>query len=154
MQADDDDDDLYERIEREAFFRMADEPEEDAPLDLLDTVNPASVNGTAEAADLTLGGYWQMHNRPPAFEGSDGQPYTVDIDTEATSNPDRPFAAFFLFIRWAATGAGIMEHAESRDIAYGASEEAARAAALELSLYEVKAELDAAIERRRRELED
>lgn len=150
-----DDDDLYERIEREAFFRMADEPDEDAPLDLLDTVNPESEPDAAPAAaDLTLGGYWEMHNRPPAFEGVDGQPYTVDIDTEATSDTDRPFAAFFLFIRWAATGAGIMEHTESRDVAYGATEEGARAAALELSLYEVKAELDAAIDRRQRELED
>jgi hypothetical protein len=149
------DDDLYERIEREAFFRMADEPEEDAPLDLLETVSPESEPGAARAAaDLTLGGYWEMHNRPPAFEGVDGQPYTVDIDTEATNQPDRPFAAFFLFIRWAATGAGIMEHTESRDVAYGESAEAARNAALELSLYEVKAELDAAIERRKRELED
>lgn len=105
------------------------------------------------AADLTLGGYLELHNRPPAFEGPDGQPYTVDVDIEATSDPDRPFAAFFVFLRWAETGAGIMTHVESPDVAYGATEDEARAAALELSLYEVKAELDAAIANKKRELE-
>ena len=105
------------------------------------------------AADLTLGGYLGLHSRPPAFEGPDGQPYTVDVDVEATSDPNRPFAAFFIFLRWAETGAGIMMHVESPDVAYGRSEEEARAAALELSLYEVKAELDAAIASKKRELE-
>ena len=46
-----------------------------------------------------------------------------------------------------------MDHCESRDVAYGATEEAAKAAALELTLYEVRAELDAAIRRRQQELE-
>ncbi len=106
------------------------------------------------ARDLTLGGYIDMHDRVPAFEGVDGQPYTVDIDTEATGDEARPWAAFLVFIRWAATGAGIMDHAESGNVAFGASAEEARRNALEMSLYEVKAELDAAIERKRRELEN
>ena len=55
------------------------------------------------------GGYIELHNRPPAFSGSDGQPYTVDVDTEPTGDPGRPHAAFLVFIRWAETGAGIME---------------------------------------------
>jgi hypothetical protein len=42
-----------------------------------------------------------------------------------------------------------MDHLESGDLALADSEEEARRRALELSLYEVKAELDAAIERRR-----
>jgi hypothetical protein len=156
MQSDDEDDDLYERIEREAFFRMADEPEDDdTSINLLENVGTESAPTVDQpAVDLTLGGYWKLHNRPPAFEGVDGQPYTVDIDTEATNDPNRPFAAFFVFIRWAATGAGIMEHTESQDIAFGPTEEAARDAAFELTLYEVKAELDGAIERKRQELEE
>lgn len=105
------------------------------------------------ADDLTLAGYIAKHNRPPAFEGADGQPYTVDVDTEATDDPQRPFAAFFVFLRWAETGAGIMMHVESGDVAFGASEAAARAAALELTLYEVKEELDQAIRRKKTELE-
>jgi hypothetical protein len=104
--------------------------------------------------DATLGGYMKEHNRPAAFEGSDAQPYTVDLDVEEIGEPGREFAAFFVFVRWAETGAGIMAHAESGDVAYGKTEEEARAAALELSLYEVKSELDAAIERKRADLED
>jgi hypothetical protein len=149
-----DDENLYDRIEREALYHMADEPDEEPPPDLLEGMSEAPPEVATPAADLTLGGYWAMHNRPPAFEGVDGQPYTVDIDTEATNDPARPFVAFFVFIRWAATGAGIMAHAESQDIAEGQSEDAAKAAALELSLYEVKAELDAAITRKQQELEE
>jgi hypothetical protein len=76
-------------------------------------------------------------------------PYTVDVDFEETGDPERPIAAFLIFIRWAETGAGIMDHVESADVAFGDTEEMARLAAHELSLYEVKAELDRAIERRR-----
>ena len=106
-------------------------------------------NGESGAvSDLTLGGYIEKHNRPPAFEGVDGQPYTVDVDTEATNDPERPFAAFFVFLRWAETGAGIMAHVETGDVAFGGTESEAREAALELSLYEVKSELDQAIRRK------
>ena len=107
-----------------------------------------------EAKDLTLGGYIAMHNRPPAFGGSDDQPYTVDLDTEETGDPSRPHAAFFVFLRWAETGAGIMQHVESDDVASGDSPEAARAAALQLTLYQVKAALDAAIARKAQLLEE
>ena len=113
----------------------------------------SDAHDSSEVADLTLGGYIEKHNRPPAFEGADGQPYTVDIDTEATNDPQRPFAAFFVFLRWAGTGAGIMEHVETADVAHGGTESEARAAALELSLYEVKEELDQAIRRKKMELE-
>lgn len=106
-----------------------------------------------EIPDLTLGGYLREHGRPPAFEGSDGEPYSVDVAVDETGDPDFPFVAFFLFIRWAATGQGIMSHIESDDVARGRTEAEARDAALELSLYEIKAELDAAIARRR-EAED
>ena len=32
--------------------------------------------------DTTLGGYFSVHDRPPAWEGSDGHPYTVSLETE------------------------------------------------------------------------
>jgi hypothetical protein len=150
---DDDGEDLYERLEREALFREPDE-EDEAELDIVDVVSGKEGEQKGPAADLTLAGYWKLHTRPPAFEGVDGQPYTVDVETEATKDPERPFVAFFVFIRWAATGAGIMEHAETDDVASGKTEEEARAAALDFTLYEVKAELDAAIERKRRLLEE
>ncbi len=101
-----------------------------------------------EIPDLTLGGYLREHGRPPAFEGSDGEPYSVDVAVDETGDPDFPYAAYVLFIRWAATGQGIMSHIESGDVARGRTEAEARDAALELSLYEIKAELDATIARR------
>src|SRR5262245_59986280 len=149
--AENDDEDLFERIERGALFDLPEDDEDEPPLDVIGAAAGVTANGEAPAADLTLGGYHALHERPPAFEGADGQPYTVDVDTEATNDPDRPFAAFFVFLRWAATGAGIMDHVESADVAYGKTEEEARARALELTLFEVRAELDAAIERRRAE---
>ena len=144
--------DLYDDIERRALQDMTDDAEEsDEGPDLL-----ASLGATreAEAVEATLGAYMDRHDRVPAFEGIDGMPYTVDVDVESSDDPERPFAAFFVFIRWAETGAGIMDHVESFDVAYGETEEKARMAAQDLSLYEVKAELDRAIERRRLALEE
>jgi len=146
------DGELYDEVQRRALFELPEE-EPEAPVDLVHTLREGDLQPAGEARDATLAGYFAMHDRPPAFEGSDGQPYTVDIDMEATNDPDRPFAAFFVFIRWAATGAGIMDHVETDNVAYGPTEETAREAAMELSLYEIKAELDAAIERKRNDLE-
>ncbi len=149
----DDGHELYDEIERRALFEMPEEEPE--VVDLIGSLQDDVAPTPAEAArDVTLGGYIEVHDRVPAFEGSDGQPYTVDVDVEATGDPDRPYVAFLVFIRWAATGAGIMDHTESGDIAIRESEADARRAALDLSLYEVKAELDAAIDRRRAALEE
>jgi hypothetical protein len=153
MQDDHGDEDLYRDLERRALFDMpAEVPGEDAPPDLVDVLR-GDGGGQDPARDMSLGGYIEEHDRVPAFEGSDGQPYTVDIDVEEIDG-DGSFAAFLVFIRWAATGAGIMDHAESGDVARGLTEDEARRAALDLSLYEIRAELDAAIERRRRALEE
>lgn len=151
--AEDERNELYDEVERRALFDLpAEDDDQDEPVDLV-----AELRGEDPArdeADITLGGYIAKHDRVPAFEGADAQPYTVDIDTEAVEDPDRPWAAFLVFIRWAATGAGIMDHCESGDVAFGRTEDEAKAAALDLTLYEVKSELDAAIERRRRALEE
>ncbi len=132
------------------------ELDEPAELDLVRAAGRGSLSDAEASAapDITLGGYHELHNRPPAFEGSDGQPYTVAVDTEASEDGEHRWAAFLVFLRWAGTGAGIMDHLESGDVAYGATEEEARHGALALSLYEVKAELDAAIERRRPQQEE
>jgi hypothetical protein len=142
--------DLYEELERRALFELpAEEPGEDQAPDLIGELRG---DAPAEATDMTLGGYIEKHDRVPAFEGSDAQPYTVDVDVEPAA--DGGHVAFLVFIRWAATGAGIMDHVESDDVARSDTEEGARRAAMELSLYEVKAELDAAIARRRAALEE
>jgi hypothetical protein len=141
---------LEERAVRDAAERSAAEAE--ATPDLLRELGGTGREGPDP--DLTFRGYVETHERVPAFEGSDGQPYTVDIDTEETGDPARPWAAFLVFVRWADTGAGIMGHVTSDDIAHGDSEDDARAAALELTLYQLKNELDRAIERRRELLEE
>lgn len=148
----DDDEGMYEELERRALFDLPDEDEGgESPPDIVGALRGDVADGTE---DLTLGGYVAKHDRVPAFEGSDGQPYTVDIDTEQVEDAGNTFAAFFIFIRWAATGAGIMDHLESGDVAHGSSEEDARRAALDLTLYEIRAELDAAIARRNEALEE
>lgn len=148
---DPDSDDLLKRLEERALESAAEEiivPE-------IDIREALGLEGTdAPPPDLTLGGYIAQHDRPPAFEGSDGQPYTVAVEVEETGEPERPFVAFLLFLRWAATGAGIMEHLESADVATGATTHEAEHAALDLSLFEVKAALDQAIARRKAELEE
>ncbi|HEX2167843.1 MAG TPA: hypothetical protein VHG09_11480 [Longimicrobiales bacterium] len=140
----------YRELERKALFELSDDDDEEQP-DLI-----GSLTGAEEAAakDMTLAGYVEEHDRVPAFEGSDGQPYTVDVDVEHDPDATPAYAAFLVFIRWAETGAGIMDHVESGDVAHAAAEDDARRAAMELSLYEIKAELDAAIARRREALED
>src|SRR4029078_12458414 len=93
----------------------------------------------------TIGGYMAVHDRPAAFEGSDGFSYSVEIlaqhDAEARPAPldtrrghaaPRPqplapargdWAAFFLFVKWARIGAQSPEgHLESDYVARGATE--------------------------------
>lgn len=151
---DDDPKDILHRLEqaavRDAAERSASEAE--AVPDLV-----RELGGTGEegpAPDVTFAGYVETHDRVPAFEGSDAQPYTVDIDTEETGDPDRPWAAFLVFVRWAATGAGIMGHVTSENMAYGMEEHEARMAALDLTLYDLKAALDRAIAQREELLEE
>lgn len=143
--------DMYDELERKALFDLPDDDDTDDQPDLI-----GALRGDLppDAKDMTLGGYVDEHNRAPAFEGADGQPYTVDVDVEHDAGRTPPFAAFLVFIRWAATGAGIMDHVESGDVARAATSDEARRGAMDLSLYEVKAELDAAIARRKEALED
>lgn len=147
--------DLLHAVERRALDAMPehepDPADEAAPVDVLGALRDGA--GEPDKADLTLGGYIQVHDRVPAFNGPDGQPYTVAVDVAGSGREDRPHAGFLMFIRWAATGAGIMDHVESGDLAFAGTEQEARAAVLDLSLYEVKAELDAAVARRERERE-
>lgn len=148
---------LFEEVERRAFMELpADDEGENDDVDVIAALRaPAGTEVDAAELDMTLGGYVAKHTRPPAFAGADQQPYTVDVDVEPTGEAGaRAYGAFLVFLRWAETGAGIMEHTESGDIAFGSSEQEARTRALELTLYEVKAELDAAIERKRKDLED
>ena len=146
--------DILRRLEEAAVRDAAERSsaEAEAPFDILKEAGGTGDEGPAK--DMTFAGYVEMHDRVPAFEGVDGQPYTVDIDTEETGDSARPWAAFVVFVRWAATGAGIMGHVVSEDVVWGKDEYEARERALDLTLYELKSELDRAIERHRSLLED
>jgi hypothetical protein len=72
-----------------------------------------SVPVTGKPEDGTLGGYLRLHDRPPAFEGPDGHPYTVSIEVERTGDLVSPHHGYLVFPRWALTGVGIVGHAES-----------------------------------------
>lgn len=99
--------------------------------------------------DTTLGAYFRMHNRPPAYEGSDGHPYTVSLENEKTANLRAPFSGYLVFPRWAQNGVGIVGHVESPTLVECETVEAANEAIGALTLYEVKALLEEAIQRKR-----
>ena len=70
----------------------------------------------------------RVHARPAAFEGSDGYSYSVELDSDATGDPARPWAAYFLFLRWRRMGQqGVEGHLESDYLAWGATAAEARA---------------------------
>jgi hypothetical protein len=100
--------------------------------------------------DVTLGGYIDVHNRPPAFEGLDGCPYTVSVEVENAPSLDAPFSGYLVFPRWAETGLGVVDHVESRTVLEGRNPVEVEAGLRSLTLSEVKALLDEAIEKRER----
>ena len=112
-----------------------------------DRLNPLTPEGVE---DVTLGGYPAVHGRAPAFEGSDGQPYTVAVETERAEQGGG-WVAYLVFLRWAATGSAIMGHVETGDLASGASEADARAAVEALPLSRVRQLLDETIAAKQRE---
>jgi hypothetical protein len=91
----------------------------------------------------TIGGYMAVHGRPAAFEGSDGMSYSVAIEADRTDEPEHPWGAFFLFLRWRRMGSQAVEsHLESDFLARGASSDDARAALGRMSLADARAVLE------------
>ena len=99
----------------------------------------------------TLGGYAAVHDRPAAFEGSDGFSYSVEIladDEQATAVDGRPWGAYLFFIKWARIGASAPDgHLESDVVGRGATEVEARDQVGAMPLSEVKRVLDELIAR-------
>jgi hypothetical protein len=112
----------------------------------------AEEEETSSPADVTLGGYLTLHNRPPAFEGADGNPYTVSMEVEKTPDLSAPYAGYLVFPRWADTGAGIVGHVETHLLMRGTSEAEVMGALEALSLVEVYRLLSEAIARRNEEI--
>jgi hypothetical protein len=93
----------------------------------------------------TIGGYMAVHDRPAAFEGSDGASYSVEIVADATGERNGPFAAYLLFVRWRQGDPVASGHLETEFIAYGNTEDEVRALVGALSLNEVRTRLNALI---------
>jgi hypothetical protein len=95
--------------------------------------------------DTTLGGYFRVHDRPPAYEGSDGHPYTVSVESERTGNLTAPYAGYLVFPRWAQNGVGVVGHVETPTLVQSGSTEDVTASLGELTLHEVQDLLERAI---------
>jgi hypothetical protein len=97
--------------------------------------------------DATLGGYFKEHDRPPGFEGTDGEPYTVSPEVEMTPDLEAPFEGYLVFPRWAVTGLGVIGHVETATLVRGRTRDEALERLGELPLLRVKQLLDEAIAR-------
>jgi len=105
----------------------------------------------ASQDDSTLGGYFAVHSRPPAYDGPDGHPYTVSPEVEKTSNLRAPYAGYLVFPKWAQTGVGIVGHVETPTLVECASQEEAMQLLGEKTLLEVQQLLVDAIRGQRTE---
>jgi hypothetical protein len=114
---------------------------------------PRTVKSVVEAVedlppDATLAGYFREHNRPPAFSGRDGDPYSLSMETEKTPDLAAPYEGYLVFLRWAEGGLGVAGHLETPTLCKGTTQEGTLAQLGELTLLAVKELLDEAIERR------
>ena len=99
--------------------------------------------------ESSIGGYPAVHDRPAAFEGSDGFSYSVEMMVEPTGDTSGTWGAFFLFVKWARVGAQSPEgHLETEYLLTAGSEGDATAAIGETPLTEVKLLLDRLIAQR------
>jgi len=96
----------------------------------------------------TIGGYMAVHDRPAAFEGSDGASYSVEIVTDTSGEKNHPFGGYLLFVRWREGDPVASGHLETGFLAYADTEEEARRLVGALLLNEVKARLDDLIKAR------
>lgn len=108
---------------------------------------PAPDHEPAFADDSTLAGYFALHDRPPAYTGPDGHPYTVSPETEKTVNLRAPYAGYLVFPRWAQTGVGIVGHVETPTLVECASQDEAMRRLGALTLLDVQRLLGEAIAR-------
>ena len=111
--------------------------------------DPASQATQDEVADLSLGGYFAMHSRPPGYEGTDGHPYTVSMEIQHTGNLRAPFSGYLVFPRWAQSGVGIVGHVETETLVEARTTEEADEHLKALSLHHVQHLLEQAIGRQR-----
>ncbi len=109
---------------------------------------PDSEANADSVVDHSLGGYFTVHDRPPAYEGTDGHPYTVSMEIQHTGNLRAPFSGYLVFPRWAQSGVGIVGHVETETLVEATTTEEANEQLGALSLHRVQELLEQAIDRR------
>ena len=87
-----------------------------------------------------------MHERAPAFSGSDGQSYSVGTYVDDAPDEQGRFGAALLFVRWSDAGDRPVGHLETEYLSRGTTPADALAPLLALTLQDVKRHLDACIE--------
>lgn len=95
--------------------------------------------------DGTLGGYLAKHSRPPAFEGSDGQSYSVDLYVSEDGETPGLMQGALLFVRWSADGSQPVGHLETEYLVAGRDPAEVKAQLHELPLLTVKEYLERTI---------
>lgn len=101
--------------------------------------------------ETTLGGYLVKHQRPPAFGGPDGRAYSVAVMLADEADATGRFGAALLFVRWSQAGDAPDGHVETDYVAFGTNRDEAERAVQAMSLHDLKAHLDRAVEARQRE---
>lgn len=84
----------------------------------------------------------QRHARPPAFEGSDGVPYSVDMYIDDTPDAEGRFGAAIIFVRWSDAGDAPVGHLETDYLAHGHTAAEAQDQLQAITLHELKTQLD------------
>lgn len=84
-----------------------------------------------------------VHDRPAAFEGSDGFSYSVEVLADEDRAFEERWGGYLFFVKWARIGASAPEgHLESDVLARGATESEARERVGAMTLSDVKQVLD------------
>jgi len=96
----------------------------------------------------TVGGYAAVHARPPAFEGKDGTSYSVEVMTDETGDPERPWAGYLLFVRWRQGDPVASGHVETEYLHFASTEEDVRRKTGAMPLNDALAELNRSIANR------
>jgi len=87
-----------------------------------------------------------VHERAPAFGGTDGRAYSVATFVDDAPNAKGLYGAALLFVRWSDSGDRPVGHLETEYLAWGATPAEALAPVLALTLQEVKRQLDRCID--------
>ena len=95
-----------------------------------------------------------MHERAPAFSGSDGLSYSVGTYVDDAPDALGRYGAALLFVRWSDAGDRPVGHLETDYLFRGATPADALTPLLALTLQDVKRHLDTCIQGRGRETGD